>query len=106
MDGRFLDAGATGKTASVAWKSSRSRHHAKVGLVHAATSALALQDDFFERSSGGGSGEIKLMNLLWRKARNMHLSERKRRALVLDERQDRSHGDTERGGKISHHGRS
>ncbi|MDP9159847.1 MAG: IS1595 family transposase [Acidobacteriota bacterium] len=63
---------------------------------------LALQDDFFGKKLGSGSGEIEVdESFIGGKARNMHLSERKRRITGTGTKDKTAvMGILERGGKI------
>jgi transposase-like protein len=63
---------------------------------------LAVQDDFFGSKLGGGSGEVEVdESFIGGKARNMHLSERKRRITGTGTKDKTAvMGILERGGKI------
>jgi transposase-like protein len=63
---------------------------------------LAIQDDFFGSKLGGGSGEVEVdESFIGGKARNMHLSERKRRITGTGTKDKTAvMGILERGGKI------
>ena len=63
---------------------------------------LALQDDFFGKKLGGGNAEIEVdESFIGGKARNMHLSERKRRITGTGTKDKTAvMGILERGGKI------
>jgi transposase-like protein len=63
---------------------------------------LAMQDDFFGSKLGGGSGEVEVdESFIGGKARNMHLSERKRRITGTGTKDKTAvMGILERGGKI------
>src|SRR5437879_12110148 len=63
---------------------------------------LALQDDFFGKKLGSGSGEIEVdESFIGGKARNMHVSERKRRITGTGTKDKTAvMGILERGGKI------
>jgi transposase-like protein len=63
---------------------------------------LALQDDFYGSKLGGGSGEVEVdESFIGGKARNMHLSERKRRITGTGVKDKTAvMGILERGGKI------